>query len=64
MHSFIVAVISASLAGVFFAAGASRSLKFVPTANVAPLHELLGAVEAVFFAVVVSVLSAALMGTS
>jgi hypothetical protein len=64
MHSFIISVISASLAGVFFAAGASRSLKFVPTANMAPLHELLEAVKAVFSAVVVLVLSADLMGAN
>jgi hypothetical protein len=63
MHSFIIAVVSTSLAGVFFAVGASRSLNFAPTTNVAPLHELLGAVKVVFFAVMVLVLSTALMGT-
>jgi hypothetical protein len=63
MHSFIIAVISASLAEVFFTASASCSLKFVPTANVVHLRELLGAAKAVFFAAVVLVLSTALMGT-
>ncbi len=54
MHSFIISVVSASLAGVFFAAGASHSLKFVPT---------LDAIKAVFFVVVVSVFSSDMMGT-
>ncbi len=62
MHSFIITVFSTSLAGVVFTAGTFHSLKLVPTANVASLRELLGAVKAVCFAVAVLVLFAALMG--